>query len=157
MDWEPAVDAVRSTGITSNGMRPSEVMARMLRESTPSRELAPSLSTLSLLGDKRSPAKSDLGLSTGRRAPSSNTGFGASRSYAPSVAHSRFSMAKSSVSRLPSIRSLRREDSPTRSTFTSISQREEQTRKPWITVLLVAIAVLSFLVNIALFYMVFKK
>ncbi|KAL6736433.1 hypothetical protein Aduo_006788 [Ancylostoma duodenale] len=159
MDWEPVVDSGRSAGISTNGMRPSEVMARMIRESTPSRELAPSLSTLSLLGDKRSPVKSgsELGLSTGRKVPFSNSGFGVSRSYAPSLARSRLSTAKSNVSRLPSIRSMRREDSPTRSTFTSISQREEQTRKPWITVLLVAIAVLSFLVNIALFYMMFKK
>lgn len=91
MDWEPATDSVRPAGISSSGLRPSEVMARMIRESTPSRELAPSLSTLSLLGDKRSPARSDLGLSTGRTVPFAISGLGISRSYAPSLARSRFS------------------------------------------------------------------
>ncbi|VDK51398.1 unnamed protein product [Cylicostephanus goldi] len=164
MDWEPAANITRSPDVTAHGkMRPSEVMARMVRETTPSRELAPSLSSLSLFGEKQpAPAKSDLGLGAGRPAAFPLGGSRISRSYAPSMANSRFSafvldLAKSTFTGLPTLRSLRREDSPTRSTFTSISQREEEKRKPWTTVALVVIAVFSFIVNICLFYMMFRK
>lgn len=152
MDWEPSLDKPRMSSPPSSSMRPSAVMARMIRETTPSRELAPVLSSLSLFSDDL-PSKVNAFRGTPGRQSSQ---LGGSLSYAPSVAHTHFT-ARTASSHLPSIRSLRRDVSPSRSVFTSISQREEASKNRWLTPLLVAFAVASLLANVAMFYAVFKK
>ncbi|VDP23546.1 unnamed protein product [Heligmosomoides polygyrus] len=191
MDWEPSLDKPRMSSPPSSSMRPSAVMARMIRETTPSRELAPVLSSLSLFSDDL-PSKVNAFRGTPGRQSSQ---LGGSLSYAPSVAHTHFTsrflagkkdlieclpafsemqllhlqppltralmrkvfQARTASSHLPSIRSLRRDVSPSRSVFTSISQREEVSKNRWLTPLLVAFAVASLLANVAMFYAVFKK
>ncbi|KAK6018862.1 hypothetical protein OSTOST_15524 [Ostertagia ostertagi] len=92
MDWEPSLD--RTTTQPSRSMRPSEVMARMrmIRESTPSRELAPSLSSLSLLGDSQQSESGGFGGFTGHRTRTAASEIGRGRYNAPSIAPSHFSV-----------------------------------------------------------------
>ncbi|KAK5966913.1 Gtr1/RagA G protein region [Trichostrongylus colubriformis] len=153
MDWEPSLD--RTTTPLSNNMRPSAIMAQMIRESTPSRELAPSLSSLSLFGDEQQSQCSDSGGFVGHRARLSASEVGKNRLHPFPTARSQFSANTSS--RLPSIRSLRRDVSPSRSVFSSISQRQEEYANRWATPLLLAFAMTSLVANIVLFYIVFKK
>ncbi|KAJ1373979.1 hypothetical protein KIN20_036555 [Parelaphostrongylus tenuis] len=71
MDWEPSLtgsNRVTSDASVGRSLRPSEVMKRMVRETTPTRELAPSLASLSLLGDSHK-AGSSIGIEAGRRSP----------------------------------------------------------------------------------------
>ncbi|XGW21387.1 hypothetical protein V3C99_004390 [Haemonchus contortus] len=152
MDWEPSLD--RETTY-SRDVRPSAIMARMIRETTPSRELAPSLSSLSLLSSAQQSSSSDFIGPTGNKARLAASEIGKNRQRAPSMVHSQFSTNTSP--RLPSIRSLRRDVSPSRSVFTSVSQRQEEYPNRWVTPLLVFFAVASLIGNIVLFYMVFKK
>ncbi|VDL75025.1 unnamed protein product [Nippostrongylus brasiliensis] len=95
MDWEPSVEKISAASKPpSSAMRPSEVMARMVREATPSRELAPSLSSLSLFSDdqpNKSPHPNVFAGSAARRAPSES--YMQERNMrAPSIAHSQFSV-----------------------------------------------------------------
>lgn len=156
MDWEPSLTGNRgfSNATVVRSLRPSEVMKRMARESTPSRELAPSLASLSLLGDSHK-ARSSFGVEAERRSPFHPPHSVCQSTYAPSIAPSRFS-ERSVTQRQLSIRSLRRDDSPGRSIFTSVSQQVEPTNR-WLTALILTVAVISLLGNTALFYMLFKK
>ncbi|VDM61020.1 unnamed protein product [Angiostrongylus costaricensis] len=90
MDWEPSLNRVSSDATVVGGLRPSEVMKRLARESTPSRQLAPSLASLSLLGDSYK-TRSGFGVETQRRGPFYSP-HSVYHSYAPSIAPSRFSV-----------------------------------------------------------------
>uniref|UniRef100_A0A1I7XHH8 Ima1_N domain-containing protein n=1 Tax=Heterorhabditis bacteriophora TaxID=37862 RepID=A0A1I7XHH8_HETBA len=133
MDWESSVNDV-----TSN----------ICRETTPARELAPSLSSLSLL------TKEERGIpsSIKRRGPFT------SMKYNPNVRTPFAVLGDFKSPIIHSARPLRIDDSPTRSVFTSVSQQEMAASNSRCFMAFVAtIAVSSLIGNIAFFYFVFKK